>query len=144
MHDELQIDVQAVLLVVAAFLREEQGPLGAAPVGINQRDLLRECGRSNQTRCYQKCQPESGSHELTPFAWGCATSSLNSFLALSSKMSFLSAALSQSNASIRNRVSSSQRPVRGSLTVPTPGRSVPNRQRSAPTVLISSASDSLE
>src|SRR5437660_1390836 len=131
MNHELQIDIQSVLLVVAALFRQEQRPLRAAAIWINECDLLRECGWSDQSRQKQKCQPDSGSHELTPFACGCvATSSLKTFLALSSKINFLSAALSQSNASIRKRVSSSQRPVRGSFTVPTPGRSVPNRQRS--------------
>ena len=69
---------------------------------------------------------------------------LKTLFALSSKIIFLSAAVSQSIASIVNRVSSSQRPVFGSLTVPTPGRSVPNRHRSTPTVLKSSSSASFE
>src|SRR5215813_7416740 len=67
------------------------------------------------------------------------TSSLKTFFALSSKIIFFSAALSQSKPSIMWRVSSSHFPVFGSLTVPTPGRSVPNKQRSAPTVLKSSS-----
>src|SRR5579862_4324851 len=141
MHDELQIHVEAVFLVIAAFFRQEQRPLRAAAVGIDQRYFLGESGGSQQSDRDRRDHPGCGSHELTPIA--CGTSSLKSFLALSSKISFLSAALSQSNASIRKRVSSSQRPVRGSFTVPTPGRSVPNRHRSAPTVLISSCNDSL-
>src|SRR5947207_580909 len=104
MNHELQIDVEPVLLVIAAFFGQKQGPLRAAAIRIDERDFLRECGWSGQSRQGQQCQPDSGSHELTPFACGCvATSSLNTFLALSSKISFLSAALSQSNASIRKR-----------------------------------------
>ncbi len=62
--------------------------------------------------------------------------SLNTARALSSKTFLRSAALSHSMFSIIGFTLSMERPVAGSTEDPTPGHSVPNRQRSAPTVFI--------
>src|SRR5207344_1094417 len=131
-------------------------PRRAAARGVVDGDLLellgllRRRGSQDQNRG-RRDEAEASTNAtcahgrvLSQAAARSVTLRLKTFFALSSKIICLSAAVSQSIASIVNRVSSSHRPVFGSFTVPTPGRSVPNRHRSTPTVLNSSSSASFE
>src|SRR6185503_17629975 len=107
-HAEAQRDVEALLLVEAAFLGQEQGPLRAAPVGIVDRDLAKlrrlrrrglllfratDGGKRRGDHHGEACA--EGRHADAPW-----TSSLNTFFALSSKISFLSASLNHSKSSM--------------------------------------------
>src|SRR5512145_1654762 len=66
----------------------------------------------------------------------------NTCSAVLAKIFALSSAVSHGMLSILGRTSSYHLPVRGSVLEPAPGRSVPNRQRSGPTILNSSFNDS--
>ena len=91
--------VEPVLLVVAALLGEEQGLVRRSLRRVIDRDRLRLLGlcRNRQNNPGAESPPRNSHKHYAAFA---AVLILKSFFALSSKISFLSAALSQSKASM--------------------------------------------
>src|ERR1700744_1303858 len=110
MDAEYQVHVQAMGLIVTAFFRQKERPVRTAAVGVVDGDLLqRPLGESGKRQEHGKAGFKDGSEVHVSFSitltrWLCyalaAVSSLKSFFALSSKISFFSSALSQSKPSI--------------------------------------------